>query len=366
MAQPLRVLMLTPDFPPALGGIQVVSHRLVASAPRLNPVVVSLAGTGDVDFDAGQSFPVHRAAPLGLPQPARVALLNARGLWEGLSFRPQVVLSMHIVTSPAAAALSRLLSTPVVQYLHADEMRVRPRLTRAALKRPAAVVAVSGHTEKLALAAGADPGRLRVIPNGVDLPQAPSASRSKTPLIVTVARLTQAYKGHDVMLRALPELLRRVPDTRWVVVGDGPLRASLEGAAAGAGLANAVEFVGAVPAAERDAWLDRAWVFAMPSRLPPGGLGGEGFGIAYLEAAAHGVPALAGNVGGALDAVEHERTGLLVDPADPHAVAGALADLLLDRQLRETLGRAGAERAREFAWPEVARRLEDLLLEVAR
>jgi phosphatidylinositol alpha-1,6-mannosyltransferase len=366
MAGPARALLLTPDFPPAPGGIQTVSHRLAKNAERLSPTVITLSTGADAEFDRAQGFDVVRVASPRLPQQARIAVLNARGLLEGLRRRPQVILSMHIVMSPAAAAVSRAVSAPLVQYLHADEMRARPRLTRTALRRPAAIVAVSEHTRQMALDAGADPARLHVIPNGVDLPQGPAGERSEQPLVVTVGRLTQPYKGHDVMLRALPELLRRVPGVRWVVVGDGPLRPSLERAAAEAGVADAVEFTGALADGERDAWLDRAWVFAMPSRLPPGGVGGEGFGIAYLEAAAHGLPVVAGNVGGALDAVVHERTGLLVDPTDPEAVAAALAELLLDRQLRETLGRAGAERAREFAWPTVARRVEDLLLEVAR
>ena len=127
-----------------------------------------------------------------------------------------------------------------------------------------------------------------------------------------------------------------------------------------------MSFVGAVSDAERDRWVARARVFAMPSRLPPGGVGGEGFGIVYLEAAARGLPVVAGNVGGAVDAVVDGVTGLLVDPADPAAVADALVALLTDRERAEALGRAGAERAREFAWPEIARRVEDVLLEVTR
>jgi phosphatidylinositol alpha-1,6-mannosyltransferase len=103
--------------------------------------------------------------------------------------------------------------------------------------------------------------------------------------------------------------------------------------------------------AERDAALDRAHVFAMPSRLPPGGVGGEGFGIVYLEAGAHRLPVVAGAVGGALDAVVHEKTGLLVDPEDVGAVAQAVGDLLLDPQRAGELGDAGREHAQGFAWP---------------
>ncbi len=116
--------------------------------------------------------------------------------------------------------------------------------------------------------------------------------------------------------------------------------------------------------AERDAALARAHVFAMPSRLPPGG-GGEGFGIVYLEAAAHGLPVVAGDVGGARDAIVHGETGLLVDPESPAALADALSDLLLDPPRARALGEAGAQRARGFAWPLIAREVEELAFEVS-
>ena len=111
-----------------------------------------------------------------------------------------------------------------------------------------------------------------------------------------------------------------------------------------------MRFLGAVSDAERDTWLRRADLLAMPSRLPGAGRAGEGFGIVYLEAGAYGKPVVAGNVGGALDAVRDGETGLLVDPADAHAVAEAIARLLLDPDLARRLG-AGGRTARAQALP---------------
>jgi len=118
-----------------------------------------------------------------------------------------------------------------------------------------------------------------------------------------------------------------------------------------------------VPDDERNRWLRRADLLAMPSRLPQGRLAGEGFGIVYLEAGSYGKPVVAGNVAGAVDAVEDGRTGLLVDPSDPTAVAGAITRLLLDRDLARRLGAAGAERARAFAWPVMVERVGAVLRE---
>jgi phosphatidylinositol alpha-1,6-mannosyltransferase len=200
----------------------------------------------------------------------------------------------------------------------------------------------------------------------VDIPDDASPLPSDAPTVLTIARIVDRYKGHDVMVRALALVRQTVPGARWVVIGDGSLRPAIEELARASGLGEAVLFLGAVSDEQRSQWLRRADVFAMPSRVPADGHAGEGFGISFLEAGAHGKPVVAGGVGGALDSVVDGRTGLLVDPTDPVAVADALVRLLSDRDLAARLGRGGAERAREFAWPRIAARVEALLLEQAR
>src|SRR5439155_18622394 len=113
-------------------------------------------------------------------------------------------------------------------------------------------------------------------------------------------------------------------------IGAGPRREQFERFADIYGVDINVHFLGQVTNQERDTWLERAHVFAMPSRVPGGGLGGEGFGIVYMEASWHGLPVVAGNVGGAVDAVVDGETGLLVDANDPVAVSDAVTRLLGD------------------------------------
>jgi phosphatidylinositol alpha-1,6-mannosyltransferase len=182
---------------------------------------------------------------------------------------------------------------------------------------------------------------------------------------VTVAQLKYRYKGHDVVARALPIIAAAVPGVEWVIVGDGPLRPYLEALVRANGVADGVRFVGSVADVERDSWLRRADVMVMPSRIPAYGVGGEGFGIAYSEASARGVPVVAGDVGGARDAVADGITGLLVDPTDHLAVADAVTKLLGDAELRRRMGEAGRRRARELEWPRVARRVEEVLVRLA-
>ncbi|HEU4707557.1 MAG TPA: glycosyltransferase family 4 protein [Solirubrobacterales bacterium] len=361
----LRVLLATPDFPPSTGGIAVLMGNLMRSMSGVEVRVVAFGEEGARESDLAAGFDTRRVGSVEMRRPLAVALLNGRLLSEIRRFRPDVILSGHVVASIAALPLQRLFGIPVVQYVHADEFRVRPRLTGRAVRSAAATIAVSRYTRDMALEAGADAAKVRVIPPGVELPSCPLAERGEEPVFVTVASFISPRKGHDVIVRALPLIRERVPGARWVTVGDGPLRSEIEQAAAAAGVADAVAFLGRVDDEERDRWLDRARAFCMPSRLPPDGTGGEGFGIVYLEAGAHGLPVVGGRVAGALDAVIDGETGLLVDPTDHEEVAEALVSLLSDRALADRLGAGGRENAEAHAWPRIGARVEALLEEIA-
>jgi phosphatidylinositol alpha-1,6-mannosyltransferase len=355
----LRVLLVTPDFPPSRGGIQLVAGRLARHLDAETRVVTLGSGRN------GAASPgVHRAWSPTQSGPVAVAALNAAAVREGLTAPPDVILSLHLFAAPAALALSRALRRPWVQWVHAMEVPQKPTLGRLALTRANAVVAVSRYSRSLALDAGADGARVRIVSPGVDLShRATSIARAQRPTVLTVSRLAERYKGHDTLARAMPLVSARVPNAEWVVVGDGPLRASIEALARSTGAS--ARFVGTVDDEERNHWLDRAHVFSMPSRLPGAGLAGEGFGIVFLEAGLHELPVVAGDVGGARDAVVHGETGLLVDPTDHVALASALTEVLTDPERAVRLGRAGAARARENAWPIVAARVREVLDEVA-
>ncbi len=359
-----RVLVLTPDYPPSRGGIQLTMSRLVANLHAAEVRVVALGPESPRSIrNSGDVVRVPSAG--GRRHRIGVARLNAVGVAHGFRFRPDVVISGHAVVAPAAAVIRRSLESKVIQYLHADEARHRPGLVSSALRRADAVVAVSRHTRKIALEAGANADRVHVVHPGVDTPATGVAHRNEVPTVVTVSRLRETYKGHDVMIRALPLIRSRIPGVRWVVIGDGPLRNWLEHLAEAQGVSDAVLFLGQIPDSDRDEWLLKSNVFSMPSRTPGDGIGGEGFGIAYLEASARGLPVVAGAAGGAADAVVDGETGRLVDARDHVAVAAAIGDLLADTDLAENLGRAGMRRAAAFTWQRHAAAVEALIFEMS-
>jgi phosphatidyl-myo-inositol dimannoside synthase len=356
-----RLLILTPDYPPAPGGIQLMAHRFAAGISGFQTRVVTLQSPGGDAFDRDSGCAVRRVGAGALPRGARGALLNGVACAEALSFRPDVTLCIHIVASPAAAAIRAALGTPNVQYFHAEEIGARRKLAAFAVRHADEVIAVSSYTAGLILATGATPASLRLIPPGVDIPSEASPEAVERPTFITVARLEERYKGHDVLVRALALVRAKIPDVQWVVVGDGSLRPGIEALARSYDVLDSILFLGTVTDEERNMWLRRAHLLAMPSRLPAGGFAGEGFGIAFLEAGAYGKPVVAGNVGGAVDSVSDGESGLLVDPVDPVAVAEAITRLLSDPELAVRVGAGAQLRAQSFAWPVIVERLEAVL-----
>ncbi len=182
----------------------------------------------------------------------------------------------------------------------------------------------------------------------------------KSPSLLTVARINKVenFKGHDVVLRALPRLLERYPDLVYDVVGDGDARPELEQLARSLGVADAVRFRGIVSDKQLSTIYADASVMVMPSAR-------EGFGFVFLEAMAHGTPAIGGNIDAAPEVISDGETGFVVDPYSVDAVAAAIDRVLGDHGLRERMSRAAVARAHaHFGFERFRTQLIDQLAEV--
>jgi phosphatidylinositol alpha-1,6-mannosyltransferase len=369
-----RTLIVTNDFPPRQGGIQSFVYGLAERQPPGSVVVYTSNYVGAAEFDAQAPFPVIRhQTGLLLPTP-------------GVRARARALLSEHECTSVwfgAAAPLALLApalrtagAQRIVATTHGHEVgwTLLP-LARGALRRIGTgcdVITYLGEytRRRLTRALGPHP-QLRQLTPGVDVTQfhpgvdgRPIRERhglADRPVIVCVSRLVPR-KGQDELIAALPAIRDRVPDAALLLVGSGPYELTLRRLAREHRVESDVVFAGSVPGPELAAHYAAGDVFAMPCRTRRLGADVEGLGIVYLEASACGLPVVAGNSGGAPDAVVAGETGYVVDGRDRSAITAQVSALLLDPDLRARLGAAGRGWVeREWQWDTLARQLRELL-----
>ena len=361
----MRHLLVTNDFPPKLGGIQSYLWELWRRLPPEDVTVLTTPHPGAETWDRLQPYRIVRTRqPVLLPEPVLLHQIRALASETGAQL---------VVVDPALplGALAPSLGLPYAIVVHGAEITVPGRLP---LSRQAMGRVLRG--AELVIAAGRYPlaeaeraaGRSLpsvVVPPGVDTARfvpldatARDEARARfgierdAGLVVSVSRLVPR-KGMDTLIAAVARLGTdpRVGPVTLAIGGDGRDRARLERLAG-----PSVRFLGRVPDDDLPALYGMADVFAMLCRDRWHGLEQEGFGIVFLEAAATGVPSVAGRSGGSHEAVEDGVTGRVVDGVDE--AVGALAAVLSDDGLRSGLGRAARERAeREFSYDVLAGRL---------
>lgn len=353
-------MLVTNDYPPKVGGIQSYLWELWR---RLDPADVTVLTTPYDGADALDATAPHRIdrtrEPVLIPNPMLVGKIEA--LAREVDAR-LLVLDPALPLSLLGPLVSRRLGIPWVIVVHGAEITVPGRmpLTKAVLGRVLrssdGIIAAGGYplAESERAAGRALPNV--VIPPGVDTSDITPLRRvervavrkrlgiaPETTLVFGLSRLVPR-KGFDTLIEAAHVLARRGDDVAVAIAGDGRDRKRLERLAAD-GPGN-VRLLGRVTDAERAEYYGAADLFAMLCRDRWGGLEQEGFGIVFLEAAAAGVPSLAGRSGGSHEAVEHGETGLVVDtPDDAEAVADAVGSLVADPDLLAEMGRVARERA---------------------
>lgn len=342
----LRVFLVGTEFWRSAGGIQYVNRLLARALLELSastPMRLEGFSYGDARADIG-----HRAIP-GVQWHAfdrrRGALCFglARRL---LAVRPHLVIFTHANLLPLATMVRRLAPRAKVALLtHGVEVwdRLAAKSSRA-LRAVDQIVAPSAYTrERLVAVHGVEAQRVSVLPHGLDPEWKQTATKPGTPRnnhqLLCVARLARAdaYKGVDVLLRAMPHVLSRCPEAHCIVAGDGDDRARLQTLARNLGVGRATEFRGEMNAAELMSAYREADLFVLPSS-------GEGFGIVFAEAMFCGLPVVAARAAATPEVVADGETGILVPPDSPQAVGSAVAGLLLLEEERQRMGAAARRR----------------------
>jgi phosphatidylinositol alpha-1,6-mannosyltransferase len=180
-------------------------------------------------------------------------------------------------------------------------------------------------------------------------------------VIVSVGRLVHR-KGQDVLIEAIPAIIEKVPEAHILMIGEGPYRGYLETRAKSLGIEDKITFIGRIQYADLPRYICAGDLFVMPSRSRLAGLEVEGLGIVYLEASACGLPVIAGDSGGAPDAVLEGETGLVVDGTQKIEVAAAVVELLLDPDRSKAMGIRGRQWIiQEWRWEIWSNRFAELL-----
>lgn len=369
-----RTLVVTNDFPPRQGGIQAFVHQLALHQPPDSLVVYASDHDGATVFDAQQPFPVLRH-PTGLlvPTPGarrRVLAAFAEHECDSVWFGAAAPLGLLAPSLRAAGARRIVATTHGHEAGWAMLPGARQLLRRIGTEcdvitylgeyfRSRLEPAFGPHPRLVQLTPGVDVETFRPVEGMSDVRAAHGLA--ERPVIVCVSRLV-ARKGQDTLLHALPLVQRTVPDAAVLLVGDGPYRGELEKLAAGLGIVDDVVFTGGVPHDQLPAHYRAGDVFAMPCRTRRRGMDVEGLGIVYLEASASGLPVVAGDSGGAPDAVRDGETGYVVPGTDVPVLARRLSELLTDAALRTRFGTAGREWVQDrWRWQGAADRLAELL-----
>ena len=376
-----RFLLVTNDFPPRRGGIQSYlgefvgrlvqagSHELTVYAPQWK----GAAAFDDSARTAGYRV-VRHPGTLMLPGPAvdaRMRRLIAEHDIDTVWFGAAAPLALLAQRARLAGARRVLAST----HGHEVGWSMLP-VARSVLRQIGdgtdVVTFVSRYTRSRFASAFGPEASLEYLPPGVDTdrfrpdPAGRAELRDRyrlggRPTVVCVSRLVPR-KGQDVLIKALPSIRRRADGAALVIVGGGPYLETLRTLAQDCGVADHVTFTGGVPGDELPAHHALADLFAMPCRTRGGGMDVEGLGIVFLEASATGVPVIAGESGGAPEAVQHNKTGLVVDGRSVDKVADAVTELLTDRDRAAAMGAAGRQWVTsQWRWDTLAARLADLL-----
>ncbi len=385
----MTTLLVSEIFPPKIGGSGRWFWELYSRLPRDAYAVAAGSDPDERRIDRATDLRIDRV-PLSFPtrflRPSSIGPYwrAARMLTD--SVRQRGVQWLHaarcLPEGLLAAAVARRCGIRYACFAHGEEVNLSNReltppwhrrrvyesrelgwIVGVVLKNAAYVIANSDNTAAILTERWGLPSeRVQRVHPGVDIdrftpgvdPDVRARLRwSDRRVILTVGRL-QRRKGHDVLIRALPDIRARVPEVLYAIVGDGEERAGLERLAASTGVVDAVRFLGEVGDDELLDCYRQCDLFVLPNREIAGDI--EGFGLVLLEAQACGRPVVAGDSGGTRETMDPGRTGLLVPCDHPAELAERLAELLADPARLESMGAAGRRWIEErFGWDASAR-----------
>jgi phosphatidylinositol alpha-1,6-mannosyltransferase len=373
------ILCITNDFGPRAGGIESFVIGLIERLPRSHVIVYTSAQDNSEEYDRRwlEDFGVEVVrdkAKILLPTPGVAYCVKA-------IVRERNISIVFFGAAAPLALLSKSLRRSGVQHIvaltHGHEVwwsKVWPfTMAIKSISRHVDHLTYLGEFTRSAIAKSVTKesvqSMVKIAP-GIDTDHFSPADASKLreelglthkKVIVSVGRLVHR-KGQDVLIEAMPAIIKEVPEAHILMIGEGPYRSYLENRAKALGITERITFIGRIQYADLPRYICVGDLFVMPSRSRLAGLEVEGLGIVYLEASACGLPVIAGDSGGAPDAVLEGESGLVVDGTRKTDVAAAVVELLLDPDRSKAMGIRGRQWIiQEWRWEIWSSRFAQLL-----
>ena len=346
-------LIVTRSFPPEIGGMQSLMWGLTKEMSK-NFMVKVFADYHDEhkEFDSKVNFSIERVGGIKFLRKIRKAQLINEFLKEN---KVDGVIADHWKSL-------ELIKTTKKKYclIHGKEINypkgssLNKRIIKI-LNNVEKVIANSEFTKNLAISNGVDQDKLIVINPGIEpakelnkksLDQVESLLKIKTPRLITVSRFDKR-KNHEKAIMALRNLKQIYPDIVYICIGYGDELENIKNLVKELDLSSQVMFFKDITEELRNALIAKSNIFVMPSIIHKTSV--EGFGIAYVEAAQYGVPSLGGKDGGASDAIQHDKTGLICDGNNLDDIYSSLNSMIENKKYY-TLGKNAKEFSNKFYW----------------
>ncbi len=363
-----KILIVSVDFPPHTDGVSTVAHELASRMSRAGEqiIVIGPQAKGAKEYDSLQKFKVIRTPWYEFGYLRLLPILFVMP-WVILRYRISIVIPMNIAYGGVIAYLfSRILGFKYAMWAYGYEFgkfeknKFMHNLYLKIYNNAMFVAAITEFVKARLIKFGVIEEKITLIKPGTDHQKyypikiaddfKEKYNLSGKKVVLSVGRLVER-KGFDMVIRAMPEIIRVHPDVVYVLVGGGPFRQSLENLANVLSIEKYIRFAGRVPDEELFKFYNLCDIFVMPSRTLEDRGDIEGFGIVYLEANACEKPVIGGKSGGVTEAIEDGITGLLVDPFNKDEIAQVIIKLLSDRELAQRLGKNGRKRVvEELNW----------------
>jgi phosphatidylinositol alpha-1,6-mannosyltransferase len=357
-------LIVTRSFPPEVGGMQSLMWGLTKELSK-NYMIKVFADyiEGHKDFDEQASFSIERVGGIKLLRKYRKAQLINEFIKEN---KIEGIIGDHWKSLELIKSNKKkycLIHSKEINHLKGTNLNKR---VLNVLNNVEKVIANSEYTKNLAIDCGVNQNQIIVINPGIDtakeldkksLDKVESLLKVKSPRLITVSRFDKR-KNHEKIVMALRNLKQIYPDIVYICVGYGDEEENIKKLVKELDLEGQVMFFSDISNELKNALVAKSNIFVMPSIIHKKSV--EGFGIAYVEAAQYGIPSIGGKDGGAADAIEHKKTGLICDGNNLDDIYSSISSMLENKKYLE-YGKGAKDNVSKFYWPNIIEKYKDTL-----